>query len=278
MKMGANSVKVISDGTFMLDGGVFFGQIPKVHWESHSKPDRRNRVRLSLNCLLVQTPQKNILIDSGVGSKRLDSLKDSHGLNGNKLMKGLKEQGLGARDIDIVLLTDLHFTHIGGCTKLDRSGEVLPTFPKAEHLIQKASWDDAIAPNERMASSFHSDDFVPIADKGLVTLLDGDTELAPGINVKVTGGPSVGHQVVFIESGSHRVAYAGDLIPSPHHLSLPCISSSDYTPNDSLAQKRELLDMAAGHGWMLVFGHALEQRAGYVELRNGRTQFQTVEL
>ncbi|MBM3945570.1 MAG: MBL fold metallo-hydrolase, partial [SAR202 cluster bacterium] len=167
MSMGTSSVTLVSDGTFLLDGGIVFGQVPKVQWELHSKPDRRNRIRLGLNCLLIQTPQKNILVDTGVGPKRLDKFKDSLGLNGNKLLKGLKEQGLGARDIDVVVLTHLHFDHSGGCTKLDRSGEVLPTFPKAEHVVQKACLSEAKNPSERASGSYDKDDFLPLEAKGL---------------------------------------------------------------------------------------------------------------
>lgn len=278
MSAGTGAVKLISDGTFLLDGGAVFGQVPKVQWELHSKPDRRNRIRLGLNCLLIQAGGHNILVDTGAGSKRLDKFKDSLGLNGNKLLKGLKDHGLSARDIDIVVLSHLHFDHSGGCTKLDRSGEVLPTFPKAKHLIQKACWDEATKPNERAKPAYDPDDFMPLQEKGLVTLLDGDTQVAPGVKVKMTGGHCSGHQVVLVEHGSERIAFAGDLIPTPHHLPLPCISAYDQTPNATMDSKRELLEMATKGGWLVVFGHAAEQRAGYVEYRNGRAQVQPVEM
>ena len=278
VKLGAISVDVVSDGTFLLDGGALFGQVPKTYWELQMKPDRKNRVRLGLNCLLVQTPAGNILVDAGAGSKRSERLKDAYGLNGNKLVSGLRRHGMTARDIDKVVLTHLHFDHVGGCTKLDRSGNAIPAFPKAEYIAQRAAWDEANAPNERGEHWFHSGDFEPLEENGVLTLVDGDAELAPGVSLKLTGGPSNGHQIVLIEAGSERIAYMGDLAPTPFHLPLANIAATDQSPNDTLSQKRELLDMAQDGGWLLVFGHAIEHQSGYIDQRSGQTQFTPREL
>lgn len=278
MKLGGTSVDIISDGSFLLDGGAVFGQVPKAFWELQMKPDRKNRVRLGLNCLLIQTPTANILVDTGAGAKRSERLKAAYGLTGNKLLSGLKRHGLTARDIDKVVLTHLHFDHVGGCTKLDRSGAAIPTFPKAEYVVQQASWDEANAPNERGEQSFHSRDFMPLQESGMLTLIDGDAELAPGVSVKVTHGHSNGHQIVLVEAGSERIAYMGDLVPTAFHLPLPNIPAIDQSPNDTLNQKRELLKMAIEGGWLLVFGHANEQQSGYLVQRNGQTHFSAKAL
>jgi glyoxylase-like metal-dependent hydrolase (beta-lactamase superfamily II) len=275
---GTTSVNIVSDGTFLMDGGCVFGQVPKAQWETYVKPDRRNRIRLALNCLLIQTPTVNILVDTGAGSKRPEKLKEAYGLNGNKLLKGLRALGLTARDIDIVLLTHFQFDHSGGCTKLDRSGNAVPTFPKAQYMVQRSSWEQAVNPNERNAGSFYQDDFMPLEEKGLLTLLDGDSEVISGVTVKVNDGPSAGHQIVLVERGSERVAYLGDLIPTPYHLPLASIAAIDESPNDTLDQKRDLLNMASDGGWLVIFGHGHEYRAGYVQQRNGHPQLQPVEI
>lgn len=278
MNIGTTSVNIVSDGTFLLDGGCVFGQVPKAQWELYTKPDRRNRIRLALNCLLIQTPNANILVDTGAGSKRPEKLKEAYGLNGNKLLKGLRALGLTARDIDIVVLTHLQFDHGGGCTKLDRSGSAVPTFTKAQYMVQRSCWDQAINPSERYAGSFYEDDFLPLEEKGLMTFLDGDSEIIPGVTVKVNDGPSAGHQIVLIERGSEKIAYVSDLIPTPYHLPLPYIPALDEQPNNTLAQKRELLKMAVDGGWLVIFGHGYEHRAGYVQQRNGHAQLQPVEI
>lgn len=278
MNLGKTEIDVISDGTYLMDGGCVFGQIPKSQWELHVKPDRRNRVRLGLNSLLIRTSEANILVDTGAGSKRPDRFKEAYGLNGNKLLKGLRNVGLTARDIDVVLMTHLYFDHGGGCTKLDRSGSAVPTFPKAKYLVQRACWQEANDPNERYHGSFYQDDFEPLEEKGVLTLLDGDTEIIPGVTVKVADGPFTGHQIVLIERGSEKIAYASDLVPTPFHLPLQYIPAQDAKPNDTLAQKRDFLDMAISGGWLIIFGHGHEPRAGYVQRRNGGIELKPVDI
>ena len=278
MEFGNTAINVISDGTFLRDGGCVFGPVPKSRWELQVKPDRRNRVRLGLNCMLIQTPEKNILVDTGAGSKRPDKLKELYGMNANKLLRGLRNLGLTARDIHAVVLTHLQFDHGGGCTKLDRSGNAVPTFPKAEYIVQRGCWEEAINPSERNRGEFNKDDFIPLEEKGLLKLIDGDYEIIPGVCLKVTHGPARGHQIVLVERGSERIVYAGDLIPTPYHLPLPYIPALDDSPNETLAQKRELLDMAVQGGWLIIFGHGYEQRAGYIRERNGKAHLVPVEI
>ena len=278
VNFGTNSINIVSDGTYLLDGGCIFGQIPKSQWELQVKPDRRNRIRLGLNCMVIQTPNMNILVDTGAGSKRPDRFKQLYGLNGNKLLKSLRGLGLTARDIDVVILTHLQFDHGGGCTKLDRTGKAVPTFPKAKYMVQRACWEEAISPNERNEERFYQDDFLPLEEKGMLELLDGDHEIIPGVTVKVANGPSNGHQIVLVERGSERIAYLSDLVPTPYHLPLRYIPALDQSPSDTLVHKRELLDMAVSKGWLVIFGHGNEHRAGYVEARNGKPQLLPVDI
>ncbi len=270
MNYGGNSVNILSDGTLMVDGGYAFGQVPRTEWETQIKPDRRNRVRFAMNSMVIKTPNANILVDTGAGNKRTDQLKESHHINGNKLIRNLKEVGLNARDIDIVVLTHLHFDHSGGCTKLNRSGDAVPIYPKARHIVQEKCWIEAVSPNERFQSIFHQDDFMPLEEKGLIELVDGDSEIAPGVTLKVADGPSKGHQMVLVDMGSERVVFASDLIPTSHPLQANFIAAADEFPNETLVQKKELIDMAMREGWIIVFGHGQEHRSGYVEEWNGR--------
>ena len=278
MNYDDNKVNLISDGTLMVDGGYAFGQVPRTEWETQIKPDRRNRVRFAMNSMVIQTPTANILVDTGCGNKRTDELKESHHINGNKLIRNLKEFDLNARDIDIVVLTHLHFDHSGGCTKLNRTGAAVPIFPRARHLVQKDCWSEAISPNERYEDVYHSEDFIPLQEKGLIELVDGDTEIVPGVTLKVADGPSKGHQMVMVNMGSERIVFAGDLIPTAYHLQANFIAAADEFPNETLVQKKELLDMAMKEGWIIVFGHGQENRSGYVEEWNGRPHLLPKEI
>ena len=278
MNLGTTKIDIISDGTILMDGGSVFGQVPKSQWETQIKPDRRNRIRLALNCMLVQTPKLNILVDTGAGAKRQDKFKEAYGLNGNKLLKGLRALGLTARDIDVVVLSNLQFDHCGGCTKLDRAGNAVPTFPKAKYLVQRVSWQEANHPNERFKNSFYENDFQPLEDKGLVEFVDGDFEVIDGLTVKVTNGPSKGHQIVLVERGSEKVAYVSDLIPTPHHLPLAYIPAMDENPSETLVQKKDFLDMAVDGGWLVIFGHGNDHKAGYVRQKNGASQLLPIDV
>lgn len=272
MQLGGTFVDVISDGAILIDGGSMFGQVPKSEWELYIKPDRKNRVRLGLNCLLIRNSAGNILINTGAGSKRLERLKESHGLQGNKLIKGLKALGVSARDIDTVVLTDLQFDTAGGSTKLERSGRAIPTFPKARYVVQKAAWEEANAPDERNRKLYNDEDFVPLEEAGVLDLVEGDVELAPGVRTKVTNGYSNGHQIVLVEAGSERIAFLSHLIPTPFHIALSTIAAFDKDHGEVINQKREVVGMALNGGWLMIFGLAQEQSGAYVQQRNGKSQ------
>lgn len=278
MQLGGTSVDVISDGTILIDGGAMFGPVPKAEWELYAKPDRKNRVRLGLNCLLIRGANGNILVNTGAGSKRPDKLKESHGIQGNKLIKGLKNLGVSPRDIDTVVLTDLQFDTAGGSTKLERSGKAVPTFPKANYIAQKAAWEQANSPDERSRKLYNPDDFLPLEDAGVLTLVDGDEQLMPGVSTKVTNGYSDGHQVVLVEAGSERIAFLAHLIPTPFHVALSTMTAFDKDPSEAFEQKREIVGMALNGGWLMIFGSAQQQSGAYVHQRNGKSQLRPVAL
>ena len=278
MKAGSTAISLLSDGIIKFDGGAIFGQVPRVLWERFAPPDRQNRIRLGLNCLLVQKGGMSILIDTGVGTKEPQKTKDIYGLTTSKLLRGLKARGLAAKDIHAVVLSHLHFDHAGGCTKLDRLGSPVPTFPKAMYYVQREAWQDANNPNERGRASYHADDFVPLYEKGQLTLLDGDSEVVPGVWVKLLNAHTPGHQGVFFNHGSERVAFLGDLVPTHHHVKLPYIAAFDHSPEKTLEVKRKLLNRAEREGWLIIFSHGYQERAGYLERRNGDWQLRAVEL
>ena len=140
------AVRLVSDGTFLLDGGPMFGSVPKILWEKNVKPDRKNRVRLGLNSLLIKTPHANILVDAGIGNKEPEITREVYGHSSSKLLRNLRHQGVSAREIDFVILTHLAFSHSGGATRLDREGTIIPTFPKAKYLVQRSAWQEAFSP------------------------------------------------------------------------------------------------------------------------------------
>ena len=276
--MMSTAAKILSDGVVKLDGGSVFGQVPTVAWENSVTTDRKNRITLGLNCLLIQVGGKNVLVDTGVGPKENDQDKENLGLVPSRLLKGLKGVGLSAKEIHAVILTHLHFDHCGGCTRLDRAGNLVPTFPKATYYVQRECWEDANNPDERFLASHRSENFLPIADRSQIELVDGDREIFPGLNVIVTGGHARGHQMVMFNHGGERIVFLGDIIPTHHHLNLPVISAFDYSPESTLEQKRDILADAERQGWLIVFSHGHDTKAGYLDRRGNTTYLRPVEL
>jgi glyoxylase-like metal-dependent hydrolase (beta-lactamase superfamily II) len=276
--MMVTAAKILNDGVLKLDGGSVFGQVPKVAWENSVTTDRKNRITLGLNCLLLQVSGKNVLVDTGVGAKENEKDKESLGLVPSRLLKGLKGVGLSPKDIHAVVLTHLHFDHCGGCTRLDRSGNLVPTFPRATYYVQRQCWEDASNPNERCFASHRPENFVPIEERGQIELLDGDAEIFPGLCVMVTDGHSKGHQMVMFNHGGERIVFLGDIVPTHHHLNLPVISAFDYSPEGTLEQKREILADAERQGWLIVFPHGHDIKAGYLERRADTAFLRPVDL
>ena len=263
MRLGSAEISVISDGVFRVDGGAVFGVVPKAIWGGLRQPDRKNRVELGLNCLLIRSGGKRVLVDTGIGSKPDRNMRANYGMRAGKLLENLAQQGLTPGDIDLVILTHLHFDHAGGCTRYGRGGsEPTPVFPKATHLVQRADWDEASATNERTRAAYNTHDFMPLERTEQLELLDGDTEVLPGLWARRTGGHTAGHQYTFLESGGERAACLGDVLPTPDHLPLNYITSFDLYPQDSVTAKRQLLEEAERNNWLLVFGHGVEPVAG----------------
>jgi len=276
--MMSTAIKIINDGVLKLDGGSIFGPVPKVAWEGNVTTDRKNRISLGLNCLLLQVCGKNVLVDTGVGAKENANDKETLGLVPSRLLKGLKGVGLTPKDINAVILSHLHFDHSGGCTKLDRSGNLVPTFPKATYYVQRSCWEDAIHPNERCFGNHRDENFLPIEERGQLEFVDGDQEILPGLNVILTNGHAKGHQMVMFTHGGERILYLGDLVPTHHHLNLGVISAFDDSPEETLQQKRDVLSDAEKQGWLLVFAHGQQPKAGYLERRGENTYLRPVEF
>ena len=278
--MRSTSIRILSDGVMKLDGGSVFGQVPRVTWAKIVKTDWRNRITLGLNCLLLQVEGKNILVDTGVGSMVDEEDKEAMGLVSSRLSRDLKRTaGLTPKDIHAVILSHLHFDHSGGCTRMNRPGNLVPTFLQARHFVQRTSWEDACnTTNQRCFFHQRMENLLPLANLGQLEMLDGDGEIFSGLNVIVTDGHTEGHQMVMFNHGGERVVFLGDLVPTPHHLNPAVISAFDHSPQDTFEQKQEVLAEAERQGWLLVFSHGHETKAGYLERRAGTTYLRPVQL
>jgi glyoxylase-like metal-dependent hydrolase (beta-lactamase superfamily II) len=253
MKLGSFELHAVSDGTFALDGGQMFGVIPKPLWERKAPADARNRVRLSLTCLLICTGKQNILVETGIGDKFDAKFRDIYDVRRPPtLLTGLGELGLGPEDIDIVVNTHLHFDHCGWNTRR-LNGTTVPTFPRARYVIQRGEWQQAVNPSERERASYIEEFFRPAASQ--TEFLDGDAEVAPGVRLEVVPGHTRHLQCARLESGNECAYFISDTVPTALHLPYPWIMSFDLYPMDTLASKKRLLPELARRRALVIFPH-----------------------
>ncbi len=228
MKLGAFDLHIISDGTFLLDGGQMFSVVPKALWEKKIPADSRNRIRLSLTCLLIQTGRQNILVETGIGDKFDAKFNEIYGVDHSRTLLGeLGKLHLEPQDIDIVINTHLHFDHCGWNVRSE-DGDLVPTFPRARYFVQRGEWEDAHHPTERNRASYVYDFFATAEPQ--TELLDGNTDIVPGVRVEVGAGHTRWMQCVRVESEGDTAYFPSDLVPTNSHLAYPWMTSFDLFP------------------------------------------------
>jgi glyoxylase-like metal-dependent hydrolase (beta-lactamase superfamily II) len=264
MQLGDVELNIVSDGEFYVDGGGVFGLVPRVLWQEVVRPDELNRVPSALNCLLIQSDGKRILVDTGLGYKLTPRDEEMHGLRRPRggLLESLQRLGCAASDVDFVINTHLHWDHSGGNTQY-RDGVPVPAFPNAQYCVQRLEWADAAYPNERTRNTYISDNLRPLQESGQLRLLNGDTRITRHVRCWVTRGHTRAHQSVVIESAGRTAAFLGDLASRPVYLErLGWISAFDVDPMETLETKRAFRDWAVERGVLLFFQHELDVPMG----------------
>ena len=255
---------VVSDGSFWIDGGAVFGTVPRTIWSKLATPDELNRIELALNCLLIKTPDKNILVDTGVGEKLADKIKEIYKIQKPPgLARSLKESGVDPGQIDFVINTHLHFDHCGGNTR-PLEDNYRPAFPNAKYVVQKREWEDALRPDERSRASYLKENYVPLKEAGQLELIDGDHEVAPGVKIILTPGHTRAHQSVLIKSEDRTALYLGDVTCISQQIKVPYLTSFDLYPVELMKTRKELLKRAREERWLLVFDHDPKMPCAYL--------------
>jgi len=279
MKLGRFELYILEDGTFRLDGGAMFGVVPKVLWQKTDPADEKNRILMGVNCLLVRTSDRNILIDTGTGSKYSSRLGDIYQISKpRKLLSELNKRGLKPEDIDTVILSHLHFDHCGGNTYYNPNGNPVPTFPAAKYVVQKREWEEALDPNPREKASYLPENLYPIEEWGLLELIEGDQTIAEGIQILVTGGHTRAHQIVRVTSEGETALFLADLIPTSSHLKIPYVMGYDLYPLETMAYKEKILVQAKENHWLLIFEHSPRLEAGYLRESGGEITLEKADV
>jgi glyoxylase-like metal-dependent hydrolase (beta-lactamase superfamily II) len=263
LTLGDFELIAVSDGTYRLDGGAFFGVVPKVMWEKKVKADAENYVPVGLNSVVVRTGQQTVLIETGIGNKLPERLIKIFGQPA-KLLDNLNAVGISPEDIDIVINTHLHFDHCGWNTMI-KDGRIVPTFPKAKYYAPEGEWQHGRLQLERDAISYMSENYDPLIKTGQMELLQGDQEIVPGISVRVFPGHTLHMQAVIIESGSQTACYISDLIPTSAHIDLTWVMAFDLLPLRTIESRKRYYAQSIPEKWLTMFTHDPNVPWAYVE-------------
>jgi glyoxylase-like metal-dependent hydrolase (beta-lactamase superfamily II) len=258
-------ISVINTGYFKLDGGAMFGIVPKKIWEKLNPPDAQNLCTWTMRCLLIETQDRKILIDTGIGDKQDDKFRSHFEPHGeDNLLQSLKKSGLEAADITDVFLTHLHFDHCGGAVRRknipdleNTEGPYYPTFPKATYWSNQTHYNWALNPNAREAASFLKENFEPLLEQGVLKFVEekNGIELFEHITIHFTYGHTEAMMIVKIKKDDKTLVFCADTLPSQWHIGMPYIMAYDIRPMESLKEKEWLLNQAATEGWYLFFEH-----------------------
>ena len=261
ISIGSIRVHAIESGIQWLDGGAMFGVVPKPLWQRRIPSDDQNRIPLALRCLVIESPDELVLVDTGIGNKESEKFHELYGVenagNPTRLEDGIKAAGFMPDDIGIVLCTHLHFDHAGGNTFKDSEGNIRPAFQNARYVAQRGEFDFAHSGNERIRASYLRQNFDPIEEAGLWDFVEGATEIIPGVKVLPTPGHTPFHQSVVIESDGETACFLADVCPTAAHIPLPWIMGYDLEPLVTLESKRKLWALARDQEWLLIFEHDL---------------------
>ena len=267
--LGDLEVTILSDGTYYLDGGAMFGVVPKPLWEKRAPADEQNRILLGLNTVNVRTGRHNVVIETGIGNKLSDRLRDIYDAK-QQLPRAFEAAGVRPEEIDIVINSHLHFDHCGWNTTRTATGHIIPTFPNARYFAHRGEVEHGHLQLERDAISYISENYDPLVESGQMTLLDtrpGETEeIVPGISVECFPGHTAQMLAVHLDSGGRHACYVSDLIPTTAHLDITWVMGYDLDPVTCIDQRKRFYSRAIPEEWLVLFTHDHLTPMGYVTL------------
>ena len=260
MKVGDVTLSWLKGGEINLDGGSMFGVVPKALWERKYPCNEKNQVTLRTDPILLQVDGKNILIESGIGNDKMsEKQKRNYGVQEEaQIDESLNELGLTTEDIDIVLMTHLHFDHACGLSKWD-GNHLVPTFENATIITSLVEWNEMREPNIRSVNTYWKNNWEPVQHQ--VQVFDEEIEIVPGIKMIHTGGHSDGHSIVLIERGSEKAIHMADIMPTTAHQNVLWVLAFDDYPMDSIKAKQKWMKEGLESEAWYIFYHDAYYRA-----------------
>ncbi len=255
LKLGDYRITLVRAGSYWWDGGAMFGVVPKTLWSKHQPADELNRVEAAFNCFVVETDDHRILIETGGGVRHDERARERMRMpDPPRLEDVLAHRGFEPASFDLVVNTHLHWDHCGGNT-VDTDGRASPTLPRARYFAQRGELLHAREQHPRDAVSYRAVNYEPLVESGILHLLDGDAEIAPGVELRVAPGHNRDMMVVLVRSRGETWCHLADIAPFAAHVTPTWVAGFDLFPLETIATKLGLFERAAAEGWWCSFAH-----------------------
>jgi glyoxylase-like metal-dependent hydrolase (beta-lactamase superfamily II) len=247
------NVFTLAEGSYSVDATKKF--IP-FNPETDNYRERPASLFIHVNPFLVKTGTDLMVLDTGLGYKDTRDELFIH--------QHIRNAGFDADDVSLVLMSHLHYDHSGGLV-IERNGKLEPSFPNAQHVIQRSEWEMALSGK---STSYHKEIFETLNGSVKLALVEGTGEFKPGIRYELSGGHSPFHQVFWIESEGTKYFFGGDELPEPEQLIRKFVAKYDFDGRKAMALREEYGKKAAEEGWTCLFYHAKTMSVGNVSYQD----------
>lgn len=222
----------------------------------HKPQERPGSLFIHVQPFLVKTATDLILFDAGLGFKNEQGELIIH--------QNISNAGFNPEDVSLVLMSHLHYDHTGGLV-VERNGKLEPSFPDAEHVIQRSEWETAFSGK---SGSYRQSIFDVLQRSANLTFVEGNGQFKPGITYELSGGHCQFHQVFLIQENNEKIFFGGDELPEPEQLLRKFIAKYDYDGRKAMELRDIYGKKAAEENWACLFYHAKTTPAGYVRYEN----------
>ncbi|MDP6524299.1 MAG: MBL fold metallo-hydrolase [Kiritimatiellia bacterium] len=270
-----------------MDGGAMFGNAPKALWSRWHDCDSENRIDLLCHCLVVRTEGFTAIMDTGVGAFMDPKYASRFGVeqSENVLLSNLAAKGIAESDVDYVILSHLHFDHVGGILP-DWPGieseDWSPLFPNAKYVLAERQWERAQDPHPRDRASYTPGVPEKLMETGRLVLLRDDDPLIPEldgiISFEFSDGHTPGLLHAIVQADGETLFFASDMISGPAWVHCPIVTGYDRNPELMIDEKRQVLERAVAGNWIVIYDHDPVVAASRIVFDESKGKFSAGEI